>query len=107
MTRFGSVDQATVALVAAPAQQPRTKSHRAFITSGRLSRALSRVPETKPAWTAIVSQAACPASSDSSATRVGVTAVAENQSVMPSSSPRATSPSILQAMAVYDFRQRR
>ena len=62
-----------------------------------LRKALRSVPQTKPAWTAIVSQAACSAFRASSDTNVGVTAVAENHSVMPKNSPRAISPSMRQA----------
>ena len=56
-------------------------------TSGRFSTAEASAPTTKPAWTAAVSQAAPVGESAHAALSAGSTAVAENQSVMASSSP--------------------
>ena len=68
--------------------------------SGRLRSALPSVPATKPACTAIVSQAASPGVSAKAATIGAVTAVAENHIVMPSSSASETSASMSLGMGI-------
>ena len=62
--------------------------------SARLVSAVTSVPATNPAWTAMVSQARQPASSANSPAIWGAAAVAENHSVMPRISAIATSSSI-------------
>ena len=52
--------------------------------------ALASVPATKPAWTAIVSQAVAPAVSANSRTMAGAAAVAENHNVIPRNCASAT-----------------
>ena len=69
-------------------------SRRACSRSARFSTALTSVPATKPPCTAIVSHAVCPGLSLNSRTSAGVTAVAENHSVMPRNSPEASRASI-------------
>ena len=61
--------------------------------------ALNSVPATKPACTAMVSHAACAGAMSNSVIRSGVTAVAENHSVMPRNCASETTPSIFHAVA--------
>src|ERR1700716_1339965 len=64
--------------------------------SGRLSRALKRVPATKPSCTESVSQLAAPARRFHSLVNAGTTAEPLNQSDMPSSSAIASNASVRQ-----------
>ena len=100
MTASPEGAHSTAALVAAPASAPRNNRTRAFSTSDRLAIALASVPATKPAWTAIVSHAARAADSANSSTSTGVTAVAENHSVMPKNSATASAASIFHAVTI-------
>ena len=83
--------QARSRLTSAPATAASANMRRGGSTSGRLSTAEASAPTTKPAWTAAVSQAAPVGESAHAASRAGSTAVAENHSVMASSSPTASS----------------
>src|SRR5258707_8465696 len=64
--------------------------------SGRLSRALKRVPATKPSCTESVSQLAAPALRFNSRVNAGTTAEPLNHSDMPSSSAIASKASVPQ-----------
>src|SRR6267142_1883335 len=64
--------------------------------SGRLSRALKRVPATKPSCTESVSQLAAPALRFHSLVNAGTTAEPLNQSDMPSNSAIASNASVRQ-----------
>src|ERR1700752_3576524 len=101
MTLEADETRRTPALAAAPASAPRNSSTRALRTSERLRTALASVPTTKPAWTAMVSQAASSADMWNSSTSAGVTAVAENHSVMPRNSAIASAASIHHARPVW------
>jgi hypothetical protein len=90
----------TAALVAAPTTEPRNISTRGLSTSARFAIALTSVPTTKPAWTAIVSHAAWFGAMSYSAISRGVIAVAENHNVMPRHCASETTPSICQAEAL-------
>ncbi len=89
----------TMALASAPPRAPAHTSLRAETRSAMLTNAAISVPATKPPCTAIVSHAASTLLRCHSRTMAGVTAVAENQSVMPSSSARAMITSCRQAPA--------
>jgi hypothetical protein len=78
----------------APSMQPMANRRRALIASARLVTAVSSVPTTKPPWTAIVNHARAAASMRYSAPIAGAAAVAENHSVIPSTSPTAISASV-------------
>src|SRR5713226_4311431 len=71
--------------------------------SGRLSRALKRVPATKPNCTESVSQLAAPALRFHSLVNAGTTAEPLNQSDMPSSSAIASTASVRQREASSTF----
>ena len=86
-----SAHQARRRLASAPATAESQNIRRGGSTSGRFSTADASAPTTKPAWTAAVSQAAPVGESAHAALRAGSTAVAENQSVMASSSLSASS----------------
>src|SRR5215510_8044571 len=66
------------------------KSRRVLTTSGRFESAETRVPQTKPSWTARVSQAAVESASRHSAWIAGTDADAENHSDIPRSSATAS-----------------
>lgn len=74
---------AMAAFAIAPPPQPTAKRRRAWITSARFRMALANVPATKPACTAIVSQAVAPGVNASSRAIAGDAAVAENHNAMP------------------------
>jgi hypothetical protein len=84
----------TSAFAAAAIAQPIANSHRALMTSGRFASALTSVPATNPACTAIVNQEAPEASRSYSRMRAGVAAVAENHAVIPRNSAAASTTSI-------------
>jgi hypothetical protein len=90
----------TAALVSAPTTDPRNINTRALRTSARFATALTSVPATKPACTAIVSHAAWFGAMSYSAISRGVIAVAENHNVMPRNCASETTPSIFQAEAL-------
>src|SRR5438874_290440 len=85
---------ATPPFVIAPAMQPHATSRRAGIASAALVMAVSSVPQTNPAWTAIVSHARIDALMANSCATAGAAAVAENHSVMPRNSATAIHASI-------------
>src|SRR6186713_2879643 len=87
-------------LAHAPSTQPAPKSRRALIASARLVTAVTSVPATNPACTAIVSHATIAVSSLYSAAIAGAPAVAENQSDIPSTSATATTSSIRRGNAL-------
>ena len=68
------------------------KRRRLFKMSGRLSRALRKVPATNPICTDMVSQAALVDERFQSSSSVGTTAYALNHSVMAINSARARNP---------------
>ena len=74
---------AIIAFDRAPIAQPAANRRRGFMASARFKIALASVPITKPACTAIVSQALAPAVKWNSRAMAGDAAVAENHSVMP------------------------
>ena len=82
------------ALATAPATHPTAIRTRGLITSARLAIAVASVAATNPACTAIVSHAPWVGDSSKASASDGVTAVAENHSDMPSSSARASAPSM-------------
>ncbi len=83
---------AKAALEPAPSIAEMKNRRRLFIMSGRLRKALRRVPATKPICTDVVSHAALADESPQSVLRVGTTADALNHRVIPSSSARAKNP---------------
>src|SRR5262249_6984491 len=85
---------AIAALQQAPNRQPPAKSRLALTASARFVTTVTTVPNTNAARTGIVSHARAPASSAKSREMAGAAAVAENQSVMPRTSPAATHASI-------------
>src|SRR5687768_5452926 len=90
------------ALATAPTREPMNIKVRGLKMSARLPSALTSVPATKPACTAMVSHAACPGGMLNSRTSRGVTAVAENHSVMPRNWASETTASILHADDIID-----
>src|SRR5262245_21307644 len=71
--------RANAPLQNAPARADAKKTWRALKTSATFRTAYRKVPVTKPAWTATVSQAAPDGPRPHSRTRAGATAVPENQ----------------------------
>jgi hypothetical protein len=70
--------QAKPALKAAPSTAETRKTRRALNTSATFSAAYKNVPVMKPAWTAMVSQAAWTSVNPQAARSVGMAAVPEN-----------------------------
>src|SRR3954471_1110797 len=89
------------AFAAAPSTHPIPNRRRALIASARLVTAVSSVPTTNPPCTAIVSQARVAVSRANSRAIAGAAAVAENHSVMPITSLRATTASIRRGLFKY------
>ncbi len=88
------------ALAAAAHSAEVANRDRAGTTSARLSSAAAAVPNTKPSWTTVVSQPACWALRPQSAWSCGATALAVNQSDIPSSSASESRSRIPQRRAV-------
>src|SRR5262245_38069108 len=82
-----STQSATAPLATAPSTLLQTMSRRGDHTSGRLVRALARVPTMNPTWTAMVRAAELASPSFHSRASVGRTAEALNQRDNASSSP--------------------
>src|SRR4051812_18030898 len=89
------------AFAAAPSTHPTPNRRRALIASARLVTAVSSVPTTNPPCTAIVSQARVAVSRANSRAMAGAAAVAENHSVMPITSLRATTASMRRGLFKY------
>ena len=96
---------ANTALDPAPRAAEAAKRRRLLTMSGRFRNALRNVPATNPIWTDIVSQAVLADDRLHSSSRVGTTAVALNQRVIPSSSARARNPRARHWTAVPSIRR--
>src|ERR1700682_5275699 len=94
------VNKPKIALVDAPAKAERANNRRVLNMSGRLKKALSKVPATKPSCTAIVSQLAVASERLHSTRNAGTTAEALNQSDIPSNSAADSSASVRQRALV-------
>jgi hypothetical protein len=97
ITTHGPGASSTAAFAAAPASAPAQMRRGPDTRSAMLMNAPASVPATKPACTAMVSQAASLPLKERSRASAGVTAVAENHSVMPRNCASAMMPSWIQA----------